>query len=82
MKLLGLLLWVGTARTTSATDDSATTTSTGNNYQCNEQEQLAKLIRSAYSRLLAVHCSTGESEAKTKRLSHIFNPIDANNIFW
>ena len=79
MKLLGLLLWVGTARTTSATPD---VTSAGNTYQCNEKEQLAKLIRSAYSRLLAVHCSVGESEAKTKRLSHIFNPIDANNIFW
>lgn len=50
--------------------------------QCDEQAVLGRLIRSAYSRLIAVHCATGENESKTKRLSMIDNPIEANSLFW
>ena len=50
--------------------------------RCDKIDALGRLARSAYSRLVAVHCATGESETKTKRLSHVFNPIFTNNIFW
>ena len=49
---------------------------------CNQRALLGRLLRSAYSRLIAVHCATGDNETKTKRLSLIESPLEANAMFW
>ena len=51
-------------------------------FQCDQKALLGRLLRSAYSRLIAVHCATGDNETKTKRLSLIDSPLEANAMFW
>ena len=51
-------------------------------FQCDQKAVLGRLLRSAYSRLIAVHCATGDNETKTKRLSLIDSPLEANAMFW
>ena len=70
MRILPLITIVSVAT-------SANTTNT-----CDQRALLGRLLRSAYSRLIAVHCATGDNETKTKRLSLIDSPLEANAMFW
>jgi len=48
---------------------------------CNVQNALGSVVRTAYARLLAVHCATGVNEQKTSHLYDLFEPLDAISTF-